>query len=107
MPLKKQFLKTKPEVKVTFEIGKEAANNADKIFLMGEFNDWKAIELTKLKKGSFKTTMALPTDGPSEFQFKYQYIDKSGTESFENEWQADSYLANEFGQENSVVSVVA
>jgi len=107
MPLKKLFIKSKPEVKITFEVEKEAANNADKIFILGEFNDWQAVELTKLKKGSFKTTMVLPTDAQSEYQFKYQYLDDKGEAVFENEWQADGYLANEFGEENSVVSVVA
>ncbi|MFO6422751.1 isoamylase early set domain-containing protein [Motilimonas sp. KMU-193] len=105
MPLKKRFLKSKPQVKVTFELEKETAANAEKIFLIGEFNDWSPIELEKFKNGKFKTTLDLPTDVQPEFEFKYKFIGVDGNEVFENEVQADGYRSNEFGTENSLLNV--
>ncbi|MCE2571397.1 isoamylase early set domain-containing protein [Motilimonas eburnea] len=105
MPLKKRFLKSKPQVKVTFELEKDAAGQAEKIFLLGEFNDWSPIELQKFKNGKFKATLDLPTDAQSEFEFKYKLITADGNEAFENEVEADGYRMNEFGTENSLLSV--
>ena len=87
MPVTKKFLKTKPEVQVTFEVTKEAAKEAEQVFLLGEFAGWEPVELKKLKNGIFKATLNLP-------------------ESFDNDWDAEAYCTNPFGGENSLVSVV-
>ncbi len=107
MPTKKRFLKSKPKVKVTFEVAKEAASNAEQIFLLGEFNDWQPVELQKFKNGKFKATVDIPTDIKGEFEYKYRVIKSDGSETFDNDWQADSYRENAFGTENSVLSVQA
>ncbi len=64
MPLIKQFLKSKPEVKVTFAVEKEAAAGAEQVMLIGEFTQWQPVELKRMKSGEFKATLNLPTDGP-------------------------------------------
>ena len=97
MSLKKQYLKSKPVCKVTFTVEEEAAKDAGKIELFGDFNEWKAEEgilLKKFKNGTFKVTIDLPVE--KDYQFKY-LID--GT-VWENDWSADSYDG-----ENSVVTV--
>lgn len=102
MSIKKSYLKTKPEANVTFELPKEAAAGAAKVTLVGEFNNWSttATELKKLKSGVFKTTIKLETG--KEYQFRY-LIDG---ETWENDWAADSYVANNLTfEENSVVSL--
>ena len=69
MSIKKQYLKSKPECKVTFLLTKEVATNANKVTLVGEFNDWdKEVKvMTKLKNGSIKTN--LNQSAGREYQF--------------------------------------
>ena len=50
MSIKKQFLKSKPVCKVTFSLTKEEALNAEKIQLLGDFNEWNVEEAIDLKK---------------------------------------------------------
>lgn len=98
--IKKQFLKTKLVANVTFTLGKEAAEGAEKVNLVGEFNGWdtSAIEMKKLKTGAFKATVKL--DAGNEYQFRY-LIDG---EAWENDWEADKYVPNNLTfEDNSVV----
>ncbi len=68
---------------------------------MGEFNGWnpeEAIALKKQKDGSFKTSLELAS---GEYQFRYILDD----EKWENDWEADKYVAAGVDStvENSVV----
>jgi 1,4-alpha-glucan branching enzyme len=100
MALAKQFVKSKSVYKVTFTVPAEAASEAKKIALVGEFNGWnpdEAIALKKQKDGSFKASLAL---GAGEYQFRYILDD----EKWENDWEADKYVpAGVDATENSVV----
>lgn len=99
MAIKKQYLKSKPVCKVTFSLPAEAAKN---VSVLGTFNDWnakKALELKKLKNGTFKATVDLETD--KSYEFKY-VIDGA----WANEVEADAYAWNEYaGSENSVLNL--
>jgi 1,4-alpha-glucan branching enzyme len=100
MAVAKQFLKSKPVCKVTFALPAEAVNGAKKVFVAGEFNNWDtaAQELKKQKDGSFKATVELPVG--NEYQYRYVL---DGT-TWENDWEADKYVASGVsGEENSVV----
>lgn len=102
MSLAKKYLKSKPVCKVTFKLPKEIVNGANKVSLVGEFNDWDAsdIELTKRKDGSFSKTVDLPI-GKS---FEYRYL-IDGAE-WKNDHEADQYVSNGIDhQENCVVIV--
>ena len=102
MSIKKKYLKSKPVCKVSFEVPKEAAKEAKKVVLVGEFNQWntKAATMKKLKNGSF--TAVLDLEPGREYQFRY-LIDDS---AWENDWDADRYVRTDFGDcENSVVVV--
>ncbi|WP_420387389.1 isoamylase early set domain-containing protein [Roseivirga sp.] len=102
MSIKKQFLKTKPAANVTFQFPAEAADGANKVNLVGEFNDWdtSAIEMKKLKSGDFKATVKLETG--KEYQFRY-LIDG---QTWENDWEADAYVPNQLTfEDNSVVEL--
>ena len=100
MALAKQFVKSKSVYKVTFTVPAEAASDAKKIALVGEFNGWnpeEAIALKKQKDGSFKTSLEL---GAGEYQFRY-ILDG---DKWENDWEADKYVpAGVDATENSVV----
>lgn len=102
MSLKKQYLKSKPVCKVTFSLPKDAGDGAKKVFLVGEFNEWKmdATPMRKQKSGEFTTTVELAPG--HDYQFRY-FIDG---QVWENDWDADRYEYSPFGNcENSVVSV--
>ena len=103
MSFKKQFLKSKPVCKVSFRLDAAEASGATKVQLLGDFNNWdkSAEPMTALKSNDFTATFEL--EAGKEFQFRY-LID--GTE-WKNDSQADSFVANSFGEENSVVSTIA
>ena len=97
--LKKKYFKTKDECEVTFEYD---ASGAKTVALVSEVNGWDPIKMSKRKKdGMFTTKVRFPKDG--EYQFRY-LVDG---ENWDNDPEADTYVANEHGTENSVVSTVA
>lgn len=100
MAIAKQYLKSKPIAKVTFELPADAVNGAKTVALAGEFNGWdtNAQALKKQKDGSYKATVELPVGG--EYQFRYVL---DGT-TWTNDSAADKYVASGVsGEENSVV----
>lgn len=99
MSLKKQFLKSKEICKVTFSLTNEEMPNADKLNVVGEFNNWNETENTfkKFKNGNFKITIDL--EKGKEYQFKYLIDGKTWV----NDANADSFVLNNMGTENSVV----
>ena len=101
MAVTKKFLKTKPEVQVTFEIEASAAGDASKVYVLGDFAEWEPVELKKLKSGTFKTTLKLPTDKQDAYQFCYRYVMSDGAENFATDADADGLCTNPFGGENS------
>ena len=98
MAITKQYLKSKPVVKVTFAV---PAEEAKKVTVLGSFNERntkKAVALKKLKNGTFKGTVDLEKD--NSYEFKY-LVD--GT--YVNDDQADAYSWNDFGSENGVINL--
>ncbi|AVR47398.1 glycoside hydrolase [Christiangramia fulva] len=96
MSITKQYLKSKPECKVTFNVPAKDANNVE---VAGDFNNWKSTKLKKFKNGNFKGQVNLPVD--KEYQFKY-IIDGEWV----NEPEADRLEWNEYAStENSVLVV--
>jgi hypothetical protein len=99
--IKKQYLKSKPLCKVTFRLPKDAAPNAKVVSIVGDFNNWnvKQSRMKKMSNGDFTLTLPLPCSG--EYHFRY-LVD---AEKWENDWFADKYIPNEYGEDNSVVVV--
>ena len=98
MAITKQYLKSKPVVKVTFAV---PAEEAKKVTVVGSFNEWnskKAVALKKLKNGTFKGTVDLEKD--NSYEFKY-LVD--GT--YVNDDQADAYAMNVYGTENGILNL--
>lgn len=102
MSFKKQFLKSKPVCKVSFRLDAGEVSGAKKVQLLGDFNNWdKSTDpMTALKTNDFTTVLELETG--KEYHFRY-LIDGS---AWKNDPQADSFVANSFGEENSVVSTI-
>ncbi|WJG11060.1 isoamylase early set domain-containing protein [Aliiglaciecola sp. LCG003] len=102
MSFKKTYLKSKPVCKVTFKLSKEEAKNAQKVRVVGDFNEWNlsASPMKKLKNGGFSSTIDLPKG--AEYQFRYLLDDHE----WENDWHADAYITSPVSfDDNSVVSV--
>ena len=63
----KKFMKSKPEVQVTFELPSNI--EANEAAVVGEFNNWDTLANPLRKtKGVWKTTLKLETGG--EYQFR-------------------------------------
>jgi 1,4-alpha-glucan branching enzyme len=102
MSLEKKYSKGKAVCKVTFCFPKEAAKTAQKVAVVGDFNNWNGggLTLKRDKNGNFKGSIDLEVG--KEYQFKY-LIDGA---AWENDWQADKYVMAGVGNaENSVVVV--
>lgn len=84
-------------VKVTFSLPKDV--QAEAVYLVGDFNDWdeKATAMKGDKEGGFSATVSL--EKGREYQFRYLV---NGNE-WHNDWNADKYVQNSFGGDNSVV----
>lgn len=97
--IKKQYLKSRPICKVTFQLPADA--EAGSAVVVGDFNNWvlDATPMQQLKDGRFKVVVELEKD--SEYQFRYLL---DGAE-WVNEEEADKYVPNPFYSENSVVAV--
>lgn len=95
--LKKEYLKSRPVCKVTFTLPE--AVGAETVHLVGDFNAWSetATPMKKLKGGRFSVTLDLEKAG--EYQFRYRV----NRDEWHNDGDADKYVANPFGCENSVV----
>ncbi len=92
--LRKQYIKSRDAMKVTFTV--DFAENANLVEVAGDFNGWSPQPLKKLRNGQYKTTVDL--EPGQAYQYRYR-IDGN----WQNDWQADAYVPNGFGQDNSVV----
>ena len=95
--MKKSYTKSGNSCRVTFEV--PADLGAETVTVVGEFNQWdkEAHPLKKRKGGRFSRTIYL--DAGQEYRYRY-WVDG---ERWENDWEADKYLPNEFGSDDSVV----
>lgn len=95
--LNKEFTPKRTVCKVSFSLPSEWAN--EEVKLVGDFNDWSKEKdsMKKNKKGNWEITKRLKPE--STYRFRY-FIDN---ERWENDDNADQYVVNEFGSEDSVV----
>lgn len=101
MSIDKKYLKSKPVCKVKFVAPEALVQNARRIFLAGDFNNWDYVgtPLKKQKNGTFAATLELETGN----EYEYRYV--LDGERWENDHEADKYVPNGVGAENSVVVV--
>lgn len=98
--ISKKFLKTKPVVEVTFQVPEQLVEQTDatKVCLVGDFNEWdESANPMRKFKGQWKTTLKL--EQGREYQYRFLI---NGSE-WHNDWNADKYVPNEHGSDNSVV----
>ena len=97
--LKKNYSKTGKTCRVTFKLPADV--DSEFASLCGDFNEWDeaANPMKKLKDGSFSVTISL--EASQTYRFRYRL----DNERWENDWEADDYLPNELGSEDSIVAV--
>jgi len=97
--LTKKYAEDKKTCKVTFKLPAEV--NAKTAFLVGDFTNWekKPLKMTPHKNGSFSTSVTLKAK--KEYRFRY-ILDGN---RWENDWEADSYVRNPFGTDDSLIKV--
>jgi len=97
--LRKNYSKTGRLCRVTFDIPPEADIKTASV--CGEFNEWNktAHPMKQRKDGRFSTTISLAAGRP--YRFKYLL---NGNQ-WKNDVDADDYVPNEFGTQDSLVRV--
>ncbi|MBK7428942.1 MAG: isoamylase early set domain-containing protein [Saprospiraceae bacterium] len=101
MSIKKSFLKSKPVCKVTFELDQAVVNGAEKVAVLGTFNNWTpTLELKKAKNGTFKGSIDLETGKAYEFRY---LVDGS---NWINDTAADEFtFAGIANEQNGVIAL--
>jgi 1,4-alpha-glucan branching enzyme len=102
MSLRKQYLKSKPVCKVTFNLSKEESNSAETASLVGDFNEWdtSATPMRRFKNGNFTVTLDL--EPKKEYQYRYLL----NGQDWVNDPMADKYVSvPDLNAENSVVAL--
>ena len=97
--IKKAYSKNGRSCRVTFELPPQV--RAETAYLCGEFNEWDktAHPMKRRKDGSYTLTISLK---PGQ-EYRFRYLLDGGR--WENDWDADAYVPNVFGSEDSVVKV--
>ncbi|WP_420641735.1 isoamylase early set domain-containing protein [Candidatus Leptofilum sp.] len=97
--LKKNYSKTGKSCRVTFKLPSEV--EAESVHLCGDFNEWSPTEnpMKQLKDGSYSITLSL--EPGQSYRFRYLLDGKR----WENDWDADAYVANQYGSEDSLITV--
>ena len=97
-------MRVKPIVKSTtvdvpFSLPAEV--HADRVFLCGEFNGWSTedVQLQRSDDGAWQAIVALEPGRA----YRYRYL--LDGDRWENGWQADGYVPNPYGGDDSVVVV--
>jgi 1,4-alpha-glucan branching enzyme len=96
--LQKKFLEN-GKVEVTFRM--PPLDGVVELNLRGDFNDWaiKGVPLRLDSDGTWVATLEL--DAGKAYRFRYH--DNQG--SWHNDWEADRYVSNSYGSDDSVVDL--
>ena len=97
--LRKVYSQTGRKCRVTFEMN--PGDHVQTAYVCGEFNEWNKTShpMKRRKDGTFSTMMWLPTGQ----QYRFRYL--LDGERWENDYAADAYLPNPYGNDDSVVKV--
>jgi 1,4-alpha-glucan branching enzyme len=71
------------------------------LYLCGDFNGWqiKGVPLSQESDGTWVAALVLEA-GKS---YRFRYYDNQGR--WHNDWEADAYVSNEFGSDDSVLDL--
>ena len=87
------------KVRVTFTM--PPIDHVQQLNLVGDFNQW-SMDQTPMQQGvDADWSVSLSLDSGHDYQYRYL----ADGQDWHNDWAADAYLPNEFGTDNSVVSL--
>ena len=88
-------------VEVTFRM--PPLDEVVELYLCGDFNGWhkSGAPLAQEPDGTWVVTLVLEAGK----KYRFRYHDNQGR--WHNDWEADAYLPNDFGTEDSVVDLTA
>ncbi len=102
MSITKEFLKEKKVYRVKFVLPKEIAESANKVYVVGDFNNWELTKTPMIKRSNGTRSASVDLPGKGEYQFRY-LIDET---RWINDPEADKFVPNSFGDaENGVVVI--
>jgi len=98
--IKKSFVKSKKQYKVTFEVPVEQVGKGRDVRVLGTFNGWSWDKGLPMKngKGTYKADISL---APGEYQFRY-LVDN---QEWKNDWEAQGYTASGYNSDNCVITL--
>ena len=79
----------------TFRFSLKVNGQTEKVFLAGDFNEWKPVRMPKQKNGSYALTIPL-NDGKYQYKFKVGenwLLDPDNNKSIENDFGTLNSLA--------------
>jgi 1,4-alpha-glucan branching enzyme len=88
------------KAKVTFTM--PALEDVEALFLVGDFNNWSITAHLMERGADGAWSLTVPLE-PGSYEFRY-YDNKN---QWHNDWAADSYVPNQYGGDNSIVTVEA
>ncbi len=92
--IQKRYIKTRRTMKVTFKV--DFAKKAQQVEILGDFNDWTPQPMKRTRRGIYQYTVELKPG--RRYQYRYRIDGR-----WENDWDADAYTPNPYGEDNSVV----
>ena len=83
---------------VTFDLPAEL--DIEQAAVVGEFNGWSESGDAMSKQDDGRWSVTVPLEPSRSYRFRYHL----GADRWENDWNADSYVGNDFGGADSVVT---
>ncbi len=101
MCIQKMIIPDKGVCKITFTLTDTLVDHPKEAALVGDFNGWNPEKnsMKKSQNGWLEDTIELPLG--RDYQFRY-LIDKN---TWENDWQADAYVAGPYGETCNMVII--
>jgi 1,4-alpha-glucan branching enzyme len=87
------------KVEVTFRMPPQ--DDVVELYLCGDFNSWQIRSVPLMQESDGTWVAKLVLDAGKSYRFRY--TDNQGR--WHNDWEADGYLPNDFGSEDSVVDL--
>jgi 1,4-alpha-glucan branching enzyme len=82
---------------VTFRIPAEAGATTAQV--LGDFNGWSPTDLRPSPAGGYELSIELESGRTYRFRYLLDGV------RWENDWQADSYVPNEYGGDDSLIDL--
>ena len=90
----------KGKYRVTFTM--PPLEGVTQLSLVGDFNNWSISENPLKQAADGSWSVALTFEGEQKYEYRYFADGKV----WHNDWQADAYVRNRYGSDNSVLSLV-